>query len=96
MFVIGAITPCTNPSETVICNSIGMIAAGNTVVFNPHPQAVRTTIFAINMINEASLEAGGPDNVACTVEQPTLDTSNVMMKHKDIPLLVATGGVSGA
>ena len=90
--VIGAITPCTNPSETVICNSIGMIAGGNTVVFNPHPQAIKTSIFALNMINEASLEAGGPDNVACTVAQPTLDSSNIMMKHKDIPLVVATGG----
>ena len=90
--VIGAITPCTNPSETVICNSIGMIAAGNTVVFNPHPAAIMTSIFALNLINEASLEAGGPDNVACTVTQPTLDTSNIMMKHKDIPLLAATGG----
>ncbi len=90
--VIGAITPCTNPSETVICNAIGMIAAGNTVVFNPHPQAIKTTIYAINMINEASIAAGGPDNVACTVEKPTLETSGIMMKHKDIPLLVATGG----
>ena len=90
--VIGAITPCTNPSETVICNSIGMIAAGNTVVFNPHPQAIRTSIYAINLINEASLEAGGPDNVACTVEKPTLETSAIMMKHKDIPLIAATGG----
>lgn len=90
--VIGAITPCTNPSETVICNCMGMIAAGNTVVFNPHPQAIKTSIYAINMINEASLEAGGPDNVACTVEKPTLDSSAIMMKHKDIPLLVATGG----
>ncbi len=90
--VIGAITPCTNPSETVLCNSMGMIAAGNTVVFNPHPQAIKTSIYAVNLINEASLEAGGPDNVACTVEQPTMESSSVMMKHKDIPLLVATGG----
>lgn len=90
--VIGAITPCTNPSETVICNSMGMIAGGNTVVFNPHPQAIKTSIFAINLVNEASLEAGGPDNVACTVEAPTLESSGIMMKHKDIPLLVATGG----
>lgn len=90
--VIGAITPATNPSETVICNSIGMIAGGNTVVFNPHPNAKKTTIFTINMINEASIEAGGPDNIACTVEVPTMETSAIMMKHKDIPLLVATGG----
>jgi len=90
--VIGAITPCTNPSETVICNSMGMIAGGNTVVFNPHPAAIKTSIYAVNLINEASMEAGGPDNVAVTVENPTMDSSNVMMKHKDIPLIAATGG----
>ncbi|MBQ9613587.1 MAG: aldehyde dehydrogenase EutE [Lachnospiraceae bacterium] len=90
--VIGAITPCTNPSETVLCNTIGMIAGGNTVVFNPHPAATKTTIFAINMVNEASLEAGGPDNIAVTVEQPTLETSAIMMKSPVIHLIVATGG----
>lgn len=90
--VIGAITPCTNPSETVLCNTIGMLAGGNTVVFNPHPAAVRTSLFAVNLINEASLEAGGPDNIAVTVSKPTVESSNVMMKHPDIPLIVATGG----
>ncbi len=90
--VIGAITPCTNPSETVLCNTMGMVAGGNTVVFNPHPQAVKTSQFAINICNEASLECGGPDNIAVTVAKPTLDSSAIMMKHKDIPLLVATGG----
>lgn len=90
--VIGAITPCTNPSETVICNTIGMLAGGNTVVFNPHPGAIKTSVFAINMINEASIEAGGPDNIACTVKKPTLDSSNIMMKHRDIHLIAATGG----
>ena len=90
--VIGAITPCTNPSETVICNTMGMLAGGNTVVFNPHPQAVKTSQFAINMLNEASLEAGGPDNIACTVMKPTMDSSAVMMSHPDIQLIAATGG----
>ena len=88
--VIGAITPCTNPSETVICNTMGMIAGGNTVVFNPHPAAVKTSQFAINMLNEASLEAGGPDNIACTVVKPTMDSSKIMMSHKDIQLIAAT------
>ena len=86
--VIGAITPCTNPSETILCNTMGMLAGGNTVVFNPHPAAIKTSIYAINLLNEASLESGGP----VTVEKPTLETSNVMMKHKDIPLIAATGG----
>lgn len=90
--VIGAITPCTNPSETVLCNTMGMLAGGNTVVFNPHPAAIKTSIFAVNLLNEASLEAGGPDNIACTVEKPTMETSAIMLKHKDTPLIVATGG----
>lgn len=90
--VIGAITPCTNPSETILCNSIGMIAGGNTVVFNPHPAAIKTSNFAVNLVNEASIEAGGPENIACSLVKPTLESSNTMMKHKDIHLIAATGG----
>ncbi len=90
--VIGAITPTTNPSETILCNAIGMIAGGNTVVFNPHPKAIKTSNFAVSLINEASIEAGGPVNVACSLRHPTLESSNVMMKHKDIQLIAATGG----
>ena len=90
--VIGAITPCTNPSETVLCNTIGMLAGGNSVVFNPHPAAIKTSIYAVNLINEASVEVGGPDNIAVTVEHPTMETSDIMMKHKDIHLIAATGG----
>ena len=90
--VIGAITPCTNPTETVLCNSIGMIAGGNTVVFNPHPSAVKCSNFAVNLINEASLEAGGPVNIVCSMAKPTMETSAIMLKHKDIPLIAATGG----
>lgn len=90
--VIGAITPSTNPSETVICNSIGMIAGGNTVVFNPHPSAVNVSNYAVNLVNEASIEVGGPGNIAVSVSKPTMETSNIMMKHKDIQLIAATGG----
>lgn len=90
--VIGAITPCTNPSETILCNSIGMIAGGNTVVFCPHPAAIKVSQLAIQLVNEASIEAGGPENIAVSVEKPTMDASKIMMAHKDIPLIAATGG----
>ncbi len=90
--VIGAITPCTNPSETILCNSIGMIAGGNTVVFCPHPAAIKTSQYAVNLVNEASIEAGGPANVAVSVVNPTMEASKIMMAHKDIPLIAATGG----
>lgn len=80
--VIGSITPTTNPTETIICNSIGMIAAGNSIVYSPHPTAKETSIKAIEVLNKAIVEAGGPDNVITTVQEPTIEQANVMMKHK--------------
>ncbi|MBE5751490.1 MAG: aldehyde dehydrogenase EutE [Clostridiales bacterium] len=90
--VVGSITPSTNPSETVICNSIGMIAAGNGVVFNPHPNAIATSNYAVDLINRASAAAGGPNVLVASVVKPTLDTAQIMYKHPNIRLLVCTGG----
>jgi len=90
--VIGAITPTTNPSETVICNTIGMIAAGNSVVFAPHPRALETSRITIKLINKALKEAGAPENLVVTVEKPSIDEANTMINHEKIRMLVATGG----
>lgn len=90
--VIGAVTPSTNPSETVLCNGIGMIAAGNTVVFNPHPNATKTANLAVHMINEASLEVGGFSNLATSISNPTIASGEELFKHPDVEILVATGG----
>ncbi len=90
--VVGSITPSTNPSETVICNSIGMIAAGNGVVFNPHPNAIATSNYAVDLVNRASAMAGGPAVLVASVVKPTLDTAQIMYKHPNIRLLVCTGG----
>ena len=90
--VVGSITPSTNPSETVICNSIGMIAAGNGVVFNPHPNAICTSNYAIDLVNRASAAAGGPEVLVCSMDKPTLESAAIMQSHPKIRLLVCTGG----
>ncbi len=90
--VIGAITPSTNPSCTVICNSICMLAGGNAVLFNPHPHAKRVSAYAVDLINRAVLAAGGPENIVATVANPTMETSNMMVNHPSVKMLVATGG----
>ncbi|QJW46229.1 aldehyde dehydrogenase EutE [bacterium BFN5] len=90
--VIGAITPTTNPSETVICNGIGMIAAGNAVFFSPHPKAKGTSIKTIQLLNQAVVQAGGPANLLTTLANPSIEAANEMMKHPGINMLVATGG----
>ena len=90
--VIGAITPSTNPTATVINNGIGMIAAGNAVVFNPHPGAKRASGKTIQLMNQAIIAAGGPANLLCAPKEPTMDTSAVIMNHPRIRLLTVTGG----
>jgi acyl-CoA reductase-like NAD-dependent aldehyde dehydrogenase len=90
--VIGAITPVTNPTSTIICNTIGMVAAGNAVVFNVHPSAKKVSIYNIQLINKAITAVGGPVNLVTTVANPTIESAQNLMSHKDIRLLVVTGG----
>jgi len=90
--VIGSITPVTNPTETIICNSIGMIAAGNAVVFNPHPSAKGVSALAVHLVNEGARSAGGPSNLATAAAEPTIASAQALMKHPGIGLLVVTGG----
>ena len=90
--VIGSITPTTNPTETIICNSIGMLAAGNSVVFSPHPRAREVCLYMIQTINKALSEAGAPANLVTTVEQPSIENTNIMLNHPMIRMIVATGG----
>ena len=90
--VIGSIIPSTNPTSSVINNGISMIAGGNSVVFNPHPAAKRSSCFTISLINQAIVKAGGPPNVLCAIGNPTIDSAQTLMKHPKIKLLVVTGG----
>ena len=90
--VICSVTPCTNPTETIICNAIGMVAAGNSVIFNPHPLAKRTSQLCVQILNRAIVSAGGPPDLLTTLAEPTIETATAFMKHPRLPLLVVTGG----
>jgi propionaldehyde dehydrogenase len=92
--VINSITPITNPTSTVINHGIIMIAAGNSIVYSPHPGAKESTQKAMTIINEAIVEAGGPANLQTCVAEPTLRTAKQIMEHPKIPMVVATGGGS--
>lgn len=90
--VIGSITPSTNPSETIVGNTIGMIAAGNSVVFNCHPGAKRVSAMTVTLLNKAITQAGGPSNLACMVGDPSRESAEILMKDPRIRILVVTGG----
>lgn len=90
--VIGAITPTTNPTETILCNGIGMLAAGNTVVFSPHPRAKDLSIWLVKELNRVLAKIGAPANLISMVREPSIDNTEKLMAHKKIRMLVATGG----
>lgn len=90
--VIGSITPCTNPTETIINNAISMLSGGNTVVFCPHPLAKKVCTYIVSVINQAIMQAGGPPNLLVALRSPTIQTAQAVMTHRGIRLLVVTGG----
>lgn len=92
--VIASVTPSTNPAATILNNSISMIAAGNSIVFAPHPHAKKVSQRTISIINEAVKAVGGPDTLLTTVANPTIETAQKLFRFPGIDLLVVTGGES--
>lgn len=90
--VIGALTPITNPTGTVVNNTISMISAGNAVVFNPHPSARQTSAETIRILHRAIVGAGGPSGLIASVEKPDLNSAKQLIEHPKVDMLVATGG----
>ncbi len=90
--VVAAITPVTNPTSTVINNTISIVSAGNAVVFNAHPSARRCSAETVRLINRAIVGAGGPPNLVAAVATPTIESARALMTHPDVRLLLVTGG----
>lgn len=89
---IAVITPVTNPSETIICNGIGMIAGGNTAVFCPHPNARKVSSLTIDLFNRAARRGGAPEPLLHSVGEPTLEVAQALLRYPGIRLNVVTGG----
>ncbi len=90
--VIGSITPTTNPTSTIINNSISLVAGGNAVVFNFHPNAKACCAATVEILNKAIASVGGPESLLTCVAEPTIETAQALMGHKGINALLVTGG----
>jgi aldehyde dehydrogenase len=90
--VFGVITPSTNPTSTIINNTIGLISAGNAAVFNVHPGAKRVSSYQIQLINRAITGAGGPPDLLTAPAEPTVESAQALMKHPGVRILLVTGG----
>lgn len=90
--VVAAITPTTNPTSTIINNTIAIVSAGNALVFNVHPNAKHVSSENVRLINRAIVASGGPANLVTAVPEPTIESAKELMHHPDVRLLLVTGG----
>jgi aldehyde dehydrogenase len=90
--VIGAITPVTHSLPTLAGNAISMLAAGNAVIFNPHPSAARIACRGTQLFNQAIAKTIGIDNLITIIETPTLESAEAIFNHRGVSILCVTGG----
>ena len=90
--VIAAIIPSTNPTSTAIYKALIALKGRNTIVFSPHPSAVRCIGETSRVIAEAAEGAGAPKGVICCMKRPTMEGTQELMKHPLTSLILATGG----
>jgi aldehyde dehydrogenase len=90
--VIGAVTPVTHSLPTLAGNAISMLAAGNSIVCNPHPAGAGIACRGTELFNQAIHQAIGIDNLITIIAKPTLESAEAIFQHRDVRLLCVTGG----
>lgn len=88
--VIGALVPCTNPEATPVIKAMNAIKGRNAIVFAPHPRTKKTNKLIVDTMRATLKKYDAPEDLIVTIEEPSLDLSNELMKQCD--LVVATGG----
>ncbi|TQR44289.1 acetaldehyde dehydrogenase (acetylating) [Paenibacillus popilliae] len=92
--VIAGLIPSTNPTSTVIYKALIALKAGNSIVFSPHPNALKSILETVKVISEAAVQAGCPEGAIGVMTVPTIQGTDQLMKHKDVALILATGGTA--
>lgn len=87
----GALTPVTNGLVTIASNSMTMLAAGNSIIFNCHPAAKRAGAKAVALVNRSIVNAGGPANIATMAAEPTKESLSAILESSKVALIIGTG-----
>lgn len=92
MGVIAALIPSTNPTSTVMYKTLISLKAGNAIVISPHPGAKKCILETVKLIQEAARRAGAPEGAVGCVTLTTVQATDALLKHRDVSLILATGG----
>ena len=90
--VICGITPTTNPTSTAIFKALISLKTRNPIIFAFHPSAQESSAHAAQIVRDAAIAAGAPENCIQWIEAPSLEATNALMKHEGIATILATGG----
>ncbi|WP_159564881.1 bifunctional acetaldehyde-CoA/alcohol dehydrogenase [Streptococcus halichoeri] len=90
--VICGITPTTNPTSTAIFKSLIALKTRNPIIFAFHPSAQASSAHAAQIVRDAAVAAGAPENCIQWITKPSMEATNALMNHDGIATILATGG----
>ena len=90
--IIAGVTPVTNPTSTTMFKSIIAAKTRNVIVFGFHPSAQNCSVRAAEILREAAVKAGAPENCILWIPEPSVLATSMLMHHPDVNLILATGG----
>ncbi|MGY4397058.1 sulfoacetaldehyde dehydrogenase [Sphingomonas sp. UYAg733] len=88
--VIGALSPSTNPEATPVIKAISSIKGRNSIIIAPHPRAKLTNKLICDYMREAIVAMGAPADLVISIDTPSVNKTNELMKQCD--RILATGG----
>lgn len=89
--VVAAVTPCTNPIVTPMCNAMFALKCRNSIIIAPHPRAKKCAAHTVELFNAELKKLGAPDNLIQVIAEPTNELTGELMRSCDAS--VATGGM---
>ncbi len=88
--VIGALSPSTNPEATPVIKAISAVKGRNSIIVAPHPRAKLTNKMICDLMREAIVKMGGPADLVLSIDVPSVEKTNELMRQCD--RVLATGG----
>jgi acetaldehyde dehydrogenase (acetylating) len=90
--VVAGIVPTTNPTSTALFKAIISVKGRNAIVISPHPRSKRCIGETVEVMRRAIERAGGPPDLVVCLQNPTIESTGALMKHRDIAVILSTGG----
>ena len=90
--IIAGVTPVTNPTSTTMFKSLIAAKTRNVIIFGFHPSAQKCSVAAAQILKEAAVKAGAPEDCILWIEEPSITATTALMNHPGVNLILATGG----